>query len=312
MAPGNYYRCLTKNFFDDLLHGRLNPLLQFILSDQTLDFQIRRNQVHVYYRGGKILDIKPDGVQDYIFSFDENYSKKSIGFNTQLLNSLLKDVPVEYKNYFPIAKQLIDLFLSSKSSEEREFQQLISRTNNYSGVANSTDYFIVDIEYANGPSRFDLIALEWPSISENRKLNKGFKPRLMIIEMKYSEGALAGKAGLAKHHSDIMAFIQNPDLRHNFINEMECIFLQKLQLELIPCLKRKTPWEKIIKFDDQIDIGYLIADHDPASKRLVNEIVNLPSGEAKFLTSNFSGYALYKENVFEMDDFKNRYIMQIG
>jgi len=312
MVPVNKNRYIRPNFFDDLINGRLNPLLQFILKDQTLDLQIRRNQVHIYYRGGKILDIKPDGVQDYSFSFDENYFNKSIGFNTLLFNSLVEDIPNEFQNYFPKAKQLIDIFLSSKSSEEREFQQLIARTNNYSSVANSTDYFIVDIEYASGQSRFDLIAVEWPSISARRKLQKGYKPCLMIIEMKYGEGALGGKVGLLKHHKDMLSFIKNQSLKHNFIDEMENLFLQKLKLGLIPCLKRKSEWKDVVKFADQIDIGYLITDHDPASKRLINELFNLPGGNVKFLTSNFNGYALYKENVFDLEEFTDRFKKQIG
>ncbi len=312
MATKVNSRILNQNFFDDLLKGQLENLLLTVKGDNTLDLQIRHNQIHVYYRGGKILDVKPKGAQDYTFKFDENYFHVSNIHDKKLVNRLLNYSIPDFPAFFRVAKHSIDVFLSSKNSEEREFQQLIARTNNYSSVANSTDYFIVDIEYAKQGSRFDLVALNWPSESSQRKLTKGYKPRLMIIEMKYGEGAIGGKAGLTKHHQDLESFIHNSPLKQDFIREMEDLFLQKLQLGLIPCLKRKKEWKDPIRFDDQIDIGYLIADHDPASKRLINELVKLPLGNTKFVTSNFAGYALFNENVFDLAEFKVRFGKQIG
>jgi hypothetical protein len=305
-------RILNPNFFGDLLSGQLGNLLLTIKGDNTLDLQIRHNQIHVYYRGGKILDIKPHGAQSYKFGFDENYFQKSNNHDRLLVKKLLKKDLPNFPAFFRVAKQGMDIYISSKKSEEREFQQLIVRTNNYSSIANATDYFIVDIEYAKQGSRFDLIAIEWKSETAIRRLQKGYKPRLMIIEMKYGEGALGGKAGLTKHHLDIESFIQDKFKSQNFIHEMEELFLQKLQLGLIPCLQRRKPWKDSIKFNDQIEFGYLIADHDPASKRLINELVKLPVGNMKFITSNFTGYALYNENVFDLVEFKDRFLKQIG
>ncbi len=91
-----------------------------------------------------------------------------------------------WNEYFPEAKQVMDIYFSNHMHEEREFQQLAVRENNYSSIANGTDYFIIDIEYDNHKNaRFDLIAAEWPSKGSIRKLQKGFKPNLLIIEMKY-------------------------------------------------------------------------------------------------------------------------------
>ena len=312
MATEVNSRILNPDFFGDLKYGQLRNLLTSIKCDDTLDLQIRHNQIHIYYRGGKILDVKPHGAQSYKFALDENYFQESNRHDRLLVKRLLnRDLP-DFTAFFGVAKQALDIYLTSKKTAEREFQQLIVRTNNYSSIDNSTDYFIVDIEYAKQGSRFDLVALSWPSESFLRKLTKGYKPRLMIIEMKYGEAALGGKAGLTKHHQDIETFIQNSSLNQNFKLEMEYLFLQKLQLGLIPCLERKKEWVDPIRFDDQMDIGYLIADHDPASKRLINELVKLPVENTKFVTSNFAGYALFNENVFGLAEFKGRFGKQIG
>jgi hypothetical protein len=305
-------RLIEENFFDDLLKGQLRNLLSIVHQDQTLDLQIRQNQVHIYYRGGKILDIKPQGPQDYIFKFDWNYFQDPNNKSIPVIKSILDLSSSDFLAFFPIAKQAMDTFLSKKKSEEREFQQLVVRTNNYSSLANSTDYFIVDIEYAHLSSRFDLIAIEWKSEATLRKLQGNYKPKLMIIEMKFGDGALGGKSGLNKHHQDILSFISNKILSQNFILEMENLFMQKIQLGLIPSLRHKKDLIKPIKFDDHIETGYLIADHDPASKRLINELISLKDEHAKFLTANFTGYGLYKENVFDLVTFKDRFNLKIS
>ena len=66
---------LDVEFMDDLRVGMLNSILDAIRQDQSLEFQIRTNQVEVYYQGGKILDLKPKSSEGYYASFDENYCK---------------------------------------------------------------------------------------------------------------------------------------------------------------------------------------------------------------------------------------------
>lgn len=134
----------------------------------------------------------------------------------------------------------------------------------------------------------------------------------MIIEMKYGDKAIKGTAGLKKHHKDISQFISNSPLINDFKDEMVKLFNQKRKLGLIPCLENSNNPNEVNEFSDEIDIGYLICDHDPASKQLISAIKLLPGGDIKFLSANFMGYALYKENVYNKDAFQNRYLEQIG
>ena len=66
-------RGLSPEFLDAFLNGLLEPILNRVKQDNTLDFQIRENEVHIYYRGGRILDIIPKTEGVFEFSFDPNY-----------------------------------------------------------------------------------------------------------------------------------------------------------------------------------------------------------------------------------------------
>ncbi len=71
--------------------------------------------------------------------------------------------------------------------------------------------------------------------------------------------------------------------------------------------KNKNP---ILKFDDTIELAFLIANHDPESKKLKAELTSLGAVPAKFITSNFMGYGIYNESVYKLDDFKARFNKQ--
>jgi len=87
----------------------------------------------------------------------------------------------------------MDFYFTKHMKEEREYQHLWVRENNYSSIANSTDYFIADIEYDNHKNaRFDIVAIEWLSDASIRKLKNGHNPKLVVIEMKYGDGAFRG------------------------------------------------------------------------------------------------------------------------
>ena len=315
MAKQRKPRCLSKNFFDELKYGTLNPLLNYIRNDHTLDLQIRNNYLDVYYRGGRILSVHQRAFP--IFgkpTFDKEYFSKSQLNAVTVINKWLAN-PNWFDKcdlFFPLAKQAMDYYFSKAKSEEREFQQLIVRTNNYSSLANGTDYFFIDIEYVFEKSRFDLIAVEWQSDRTLRRLFNGYKPKLMIIEMKYGDKAIKGPSGLQKHQTDISQFISNSSLIYAFKDEMVKLFDQKRQLDLIVGLGYSNNPNVVTEFADEIDIGYLIADHDPASKQLISQLKSLTARNIKFLSANFMGYALYKENVCNQNEFQKRYLEQIG
>lgn len=300
-------RLLSTTFTADLLKGKL---LEYVKRDITLDVEIRENYINIYYRGGNVLKLTEIGDKRYDYHFDREYFKVATFLSEEIINAF--KTKLDWNNYFPAVKQGMDFYFTKYSKEEREYQQLVVRENNYSSIANSTDYFIVDIEYDNRKNaRFDIVAVEWKSDASIRKLKNGHKPKLVVIEMKYGDGAFRGSAGISKHVTDFNNFIANPQTVSEFKEEMLSAFRQKRQLGLIPCLSGNGNINDIVQFADEIEMMFLIANHDPASSILQTELNNLGNQNVKFIASNFSGYGLFKENVFDYPEFMQRFQSQI-
>lgn len=295
-------RLLCDTFIYDLLEGKLKGLLRYIKNDNSLDIEIRENYINIYYRGGNALKVTETNANNHDFYYDRNY--------LSIASFLLKDTIDAYKSnsdwnsYFPAVKQAMDFYFTTYCKEEREYQQHVVRENNYSSIANSTDYFIVDIEYDNRKNaRFDIVAIEWQSKTTMRKLMKGYKPKLVVIEMKYGDRSFRGSAGISKHITDFNKFIANPQTVVEFKEEMLGIFRQKRQLGLIPCLSGDQNSNVVTEFSDEIEMMFLIANHDPTSSILQIELNSLDNHNVKFITSNFTGFGLFKENVFDSVTF---------
>lgn len=305
-------RILNPDFIKELKGGSQQPLLEYIRNDNTLDLEIRNNYINIYYRGGNILKVNISKNLLFLYHFEEKYLKNtSFKLAQALIDSKSNH---DWDNFFPLAKQAMDFYFTKYLKQEREYQQLVVRENNYSSIANGTDYFILDIEYdTSAKARFDLIAVEWPSKASHRKLSKGFKPKLVIIEMKYGDGSFKGSAGIQKHINDFNSFISNPVQLAAFKNEMLGVFRQKRELGVIPCLSGigKTNSNAVIQFANEIDMIFLIVNHDPESRILKTELTGLHIQNSKFVTSNFMGYGLYVENVFDYLSFDQRYKSQI-
>jgi len=314
----NKKRGLSKGFMVDLKEGGLlYPVLERVKKDSTLCFEIRSNNVNIYYRGGNIMRIIES--KGYAAAFNEKYCSGAILKVIKALPIMLvdsKDVQKWVKE-IPSLKQAMDFWFCRKPKDEREFQQIVLRENNGTTVGSSTDYFIIDIEYDNHcGARFDLVAVEWESIGNIRKLPKNYKPKLCFIEVKYGDGALSGKAGMEKHIEDFSKYMKKGGLS-TLKNEMKLIFSQKRELGLIPALKRNK--NQVESFSQEVDYIFLLANHDPASNKLQNILRDLPEKYkskdlgfgVKFCSSNFMGYGIYKQNVYSIADFIQRFKEQI-
>lgn len=320
----NDRRILSDDFVESLTGGMLSPILDFVRKDSTLDIEIRNKYINIYYRGGnliKITEIK-QGVL-YEFKFDIKYSKAT---NLHTYDELRKKNIVfvsspegvcTWVNAIPKIKHAIDFFLgSSKEKNEREFQQLIVRENNYSKIANSTDYFILDIEYTNSDSRearFDMIAMKWPSTSATRKLSNGFLPTLAFIEVKYGDDALVGKSDIKSHIRHMEKFLEDRIKFESLKAEMVEVFKMKRRLKLIKFGKKGGNNHEISSFSGDVKPEYilLLINHDPACSKLNNaKLKPMKNAELKFAVSTFMGYGLYNESIFSLDEFKERFKKQ--
>lgn len=301
-------RSLSKTFISMLKSGLLQPVLNLVKLDFTLCLEIRENYVNIYYRGGNILKIEERG-DSFNASFDRKYLVEDSTRVPKRLPVLLaaSDDVKKWIHVMPFLKHEMDLWFGKHPKDEREFQQLMLRENNFGKSAKSTDYFICDIEYANPNGRFDLIAVRWPSAAAERKNNKSLG--LAFIEMKYLDNALAGKAGLKKHIEDVNDFLGNRNNLADIKDEMEEVFNQKWELGLI---NNEKPIESFS--DNKPEYILSLVNHDPASSILKRELKVLPPCshmDLKVAVSNFMGYGLYDESIYTLDAFLRQFGDQI-
>lgn len=296
-------RCLSKDFISELKTGLLKPILDLVKLDSTLCLEIRDNYLNIYYRGGNIIKIEEKkGL--FKSSFDRKYldeNQTKVPGLPEILDK--KEEALVWVSNIPFLKHEMDLWFGSHPKNEREFQQLMLRENNFDASAKGTDYFICDIEYANHIGRFDLVAVKWPSTSQDRKDAKNL--RLAFIEMKYLDNALRGSSGLCKHVEDINTFLSEKEHLDDLKNEMRVVFNQKLELGLVNNQKSIGSFS-----NDKPEFILALINHDPASSILKDELNKLPdspNADIKVAVSNFMGYGLYTENIHSLTDFLNQY-----
>ena len=295
----------------------LSGVLNWVKEDSSLCLEIRENYINIYYRGGNIMKLTETN-GSYSIYFDSKYfnspqySKLRRGVAVRTLASEIVAKPSinaldisDWLEIAPYLKHAMDSYFGRHPHNEREFQQLMVRENNFKGIAKGTDYFIVDIEYANNEGRFDMIAIRWPSISAERK--KDDNVGLTFIEMKYGDGALAGPSGIMDHITSLHGYLSVPRKLQNLKQEIINVFNQKIDLGLI------DNKNKIKGFNNEKpEFIFVFANHDPGSTKLRNELhkavawgnVTVPQNfTIKAATSNFMGYGLYMPCVYTLPNF---------
>lgn len=310
-------RYLSPAFLDAFKSGVLHPILEAVLHDNTLDFQIREEEVHVYYRGGKIIQISQTDTRQFRFSFDPEYCKEA-PLELPKANAPAQD----WVETFPLLKRAMDRHFTKNEKCEREFQQLIVRENTYSKSSNSTDFFIVDIEYVNPlkvenrstTTRFDLIGLHWPAEVAIRRNANTYRPRLCIFELKYGDSALGGKSGLVDHLNNTLKFCETQALE-GLKDEVVKLFRQKRKLKLVRFSKTGAPGE-IVALDERPMFIFLLANHNPRST-VLGSVLDTPEFkdaydklneymDIRFGVASFFGYGLYEErHMLTLEKFRS-------
>ncbi len=308
-------RVLSDSFMNDLKFGFLNPLLKRVVLDTTLDLEIRENYINIYYQGGNLLRLKPKSKKEYSAFFDFKYFKGAGLKPLELPEIILNRGEIElWINSFALLKNGMDLYLGKKKNHERAFQQiLVSDNNGNKNIAHGTDYFISDIEYAveyeeKQNARFDALAILWRSTSTARKLQKGYLPRLTLIEMKYGDSALKGKSGMVDHLTQYKKFFKDSDKVDALKNFVIKQFQQKRDLGLVPALNSNS--FKITKLDDIVDVMFVLANHKPTDTKLQKELLVCQEMNVKFRVlfsqANFHGYGLYENNMYSVENIISR------
>lgn len=299
-------RKLSTDFINDLIGGKLKNFLTSVKEDDTLSLEIRENYINIYYRGGNIFKIKQCAT-GYEVHFDENYCNKY----KDIISDIKSSEYEKWTNNIPFLKADMDAWFFKHPKLEREYQQLVSRENNSSSIANDTDYFITDIEYANSEnkSRFDLVGFKWLSTATSHKNADDIC--LVFIEMKYGDKALSGSAGIKKHYEDLYKFLNDKNKVEDIYKEVETIMKQKLELCLLKDINKKE-----IKFSkNKPEFILLLANHKPVKsvlKRELKEVINSSyyndlkqMVDMKIAKASHMGYGLYSELMVDIEVFVN-------
>jgi len=302
-------RGISTEFVAELKNGSLRPVLSAVMRDDTLCLEIRQGYINLYYRGGSILRIgdKPNG---FSFAFDSRYCEHKTGRSDYSERILRAKTVSDYVELIPFIKAEMDWYFHEHPKLEREIQQQILRENNRGVLAGDTDYYIVDIEYANmeNGSRFDMLAVKWPSTSPARKNRTGLS--LSFIEVKYGDNALTGAAGLKKHFEDMETYLRNHSLP-GLCAEAEKMLNQKIELGLINGVRETA--KICIDPNKQPEFILLCVNHKPASSILKREleavvlsdtyISLIESVSVKIAASSLMGYGLYERTMYSMEDY---------
>ena len=319
-------RMLGRGFMEDLKTGVLKDILDVVRQDQSLDFQIRNNRVHVYYRGGRILDLRPKSSSGYYACFDENYcvlnkhTEEDIEKKVHLrcMPRLPNHIEAEgdarrYAESIGQLKAIMDAWFLTHPKIERTHQQLVIDQNNKLAASDKTDFFIIDIEYTGHHSRFDMVAMSWPTDTPEET------PRLAFIEFKVGDNALRSSStktgvdtvkkipGLAKHLEDFTQFI-TPENYTSVKEEMIVVLKQKIELDVL-CHNEKlrrigTP-DKFSEKEPQFI--FLLANHNPKSTILLDEMQKMRDSKAfdlKVALVKYKRYSLLHKTMLKLADAK--------
>ena len=298
-------RGLQPQFILDLNELKLKSFLTSVKEDDTLCLEIRENYINIYYRGGNLFRIEPWG-NEYKVLFDLNYCSK----NREIISQISPCDYEKWVEWIPQIKAEMDAYFHKYPKLEREYQQLVLRENNNSSIAGDTDYYIVDIEYANSEngSRFDLLAVKWLSTSMSRKQADDI--RLVFIEKKYGDNALSGSAGIRKHFEDLYSFLSDVRKVEDLYQEVETIFNQKTELGLISDVVKPMKMSK-----NKPEFILLLANHKPAKSVLQREIQEAISSpyynslkqmiDIKIAKASYMGYGLYSDLMVDIEIFIN-------
>ncbi len=301
-------RKISPKFMEDLTsqEGILHPILAQVKKDHTLMLAIRKNYINIYYRGGNILRVT-ERSKKYTADFDENYnlSDKEIPNSPAAITS--QNDSQNWVDSFAQRKNMMDEYFSKRGKAEREFQQLVARENTNSTISKSCEYYITDIEVTDpGLARFDITAMRW--LTKDRKNGKC---RAALFEMKYSDGALGGKAGLLKHLKDMETFVKDKSRYKKLLETMVSQFNQLDQLGLLNFNKGTTKAEVKLDLSDRPEVIFVLANHNPRSTKL-KTILNDPEirkygkselFDLRFYVASFAGYGLHSKNMHTLEDF---------
>lgn len=207
--PKQHYE-YEQHLSDDLekIYFGNSELRKLIESDNELIFAVRKNEIHIYYLGGRILKITKANKM-LRFSFALKYAKKKRGSDElneygdiiKELNANPYNIDLWIKHFGDLKRSMQYYRKNVSPNAERQLQQILELNNrDFNG-----EVIVVDNEYgvrevhdrSSKLCKVDLVAVYKDS----------GKYKICLIELKCGDDAIDGKAGISDHIKDYKKFL---------------------------------------------------------------------------------------------------------
>jgi len=306
-------RAISEDFMKDLKEGGiLSEIAKKVRNDDTLMLALRGTYINIYYRGGNILRLTEQSKpKKYLAKFDNNYVKDGSPELPFLPEAISTEEDCRtWVKAIPHLKEIMDFYFANCTNKaEREFQQLVAWENNRSALANETEYFITDIEFATDfdgadgkkRARIDMLGLKW--LSNDRK--KGTKCTPVLIEMKYGNGAYNGSSGINDHLDAMTAIIGDSDACTKLSQMIVDQFRQLGELGLL----RLNASHQDVAIAGKPEVVFLLSNSNPRSTALAKILAPIKAPEnfeLRFFVSNYAGYAMHEKCMLNLGEFKKK------
>jgi hypothetical protein len=278
-------RGLSPNLISALKTGVLAGLRERVIADKDLDLHIREGYLNIYYKGNSLLKLTELPSSRYRITIHPKF----VG------DMVLPDIrdAATAQLFLDAIPQLKEAIIAhGKLSLETEYEQLLIRANNLEPRTTS-EYFIVDRQYARGAARFDLIGVCWPH--NGRKRDQTIAPCFFEIKFALNTDIREVHDQLKRYH-DLIA-----EDTGGFAQETEQLFKQKLALGLfkqpqqrLDAMKTLTVSKKIEKFQFIV----VLVDFNPFSTLFRDAEASLATLDfAPQIKIFHTGFALWRQNL---------------
>lgn len=204
----DYEQYLSDTLKNIYFGDQYRVLRERIQSDKELVFSVRKDQIHIYYLGGRILKITKSHKKPKL-DFDKDYAKKKKG--SYELNEYadiiekLKDNPHDvdlWMQHFDDLKRCIKMYRDNVyPQDERQLQQNIELENKDF----SREVVVIDNEYGVREKRSRNSTFYKVDLVTLYKDNGQYK--ICLVELKCGDGAIDKKSGIADHINAFKAII---------------------------------------------------------------------------------------------------------
>lgn len=216
-----YKQYLSDELKELYFNSKLRGLIQ---SNKDVIFSVRKDEIHIYYLGGRILKITKS--HDKLrCAIDLKYAKKRRGSD-------------EFNEYGDLIKELNDKERYNIDSWIKNFDKLKSCMREYRKVFHNDERQLQqDLELENRDFDDGVIVIdnEYGVREKHNRSSKLYKVDLVtlyrdngkykicLVELKCGNGAINGKAGISDHISDFKMFLnkRKPDIIASVNNLIE-------------------------------------------------------------------------------------------